>query len=224
MTGTRPKFEGLFPPDSPMPPGADTEARAQEDRLRAVGAAPRGRRYISAVNTTQVGLWYMAAGFAFCLFAGVLALPMQVQFAVPGNELSSAETCNEVHTLRGPIVTILFAVPIFEAFATFLMPQLLGARELPFPRAGACGFRCYRIGGVFVAGSIYFDAAPDGGWFMYPPLIFDPDRSVDPLLGQLLFRILGHPEVCIIFLPSVAPTAMIVPTFARRPILGYFCI
>ena len=201
----------------------------------------------------------------------------------------------------------LFAIPIFEAFAILLLPQMLGARDLPFPRLSAFGFWSFVIGGVFLCGSIFFDAAPRGGWFMYPPLtstlpaghrrrhlaarllvhrgggdrgrgradrrraqmpaaghadqpdpallpgtcssrrrwccsrsrrsspaaccssssarsswpFFDPTRGGDPLLWQHLFWIFGHPEVYIIFLPSVALVAMIVPTFARTPIVGY---
>ena len=242
------------------------------------------------------------------LFAGVLALMMRVQLAVPDNDFLSATFYNQVFTLHGTAMMFLFAVPIFEAVAIILLPQMLGARDLPFPRLSAFGFWCFLIGGVFVCGSIFFDAAPNAGWFMYPPLttdeqytpgygpdiwllglsfievasiaaavelivgtlkcrppgmrlnlmplygwyvlvvagmilfafppliagdilfelermfdwpFFDPSRGGDPMLWQHLFWIFGHPEVYIIFLPAIALVAMIVPTFAQRPILGY---
>ncbi len=232
---------------------------------------------------------------------------MRAQLAVPNNDLVSAGTYNQLFTLHGTMMMFLFAVPIFEAVAILILPQMLAARDLPFPRLSAFGFWCFLIGGVFVAGSIFFDAAPDGGWFMYPPLatdttqsgigadiwllglsfievasiaaavelivgvlkcrppgmrinlmplycwyvlivggmilfafppliagdilfemqrlfdwpFFDVARGGDPVLWQHLFWIFGHPEVYIIFLPSIALLAMIVPTFAQRPILGY---
>ncbi|HWK65858.1 MAG TPA: cytochrome c oxidase subunit I [Rhizobiaceae bacterium] len=281
------------------------ERRAQEERLRAVWDNPSGWRYWTSVNNYQVGLWYASAAFGFMLFAGVLGLLIRIQLAVPGNDFLSANAFNQVFTLHGTVMMFLFAVPIFEAVAIFLLPPMLGARELPFPRLGAFGFWSFLLGGVFVCGSIFFDAAPSSGWFMYPPLatgeegvgadiwllglsfieiasiaaavelivgvlkcrapgmrinlmplfawyllivagmilfafppliagdilfemermfdwpFFDASRGGDPLLWQHLFWIFGHPEVYIIFLPAIALMAMIVPTFAQRPIVGY---
>jgi cytochrome c oxidase subunit I+III len=148
----------------------ESEREAEEARLRAVWENPPGWRYWTSVNNSQVGLWYAAAAFAFMLFAGVLALLVRVQLAVPGNTFLSAETFNQAFTLHGTVMMFLFAVPIFEAVAIFLLPPMLGARELPFPRLSAFGFWSFALGGVFVCGSIFFDAAPNTGWFMYPPL------------------------------------------------------
>ncbi|MGE0213459.1 MAG: cytochrome c oxidase subunit I [Parvibaculaceae bacterium] len=292
---------------APSPPWPEAERKAQEGRLRAVWANPKGWRYWTSVNNTQIGLWYGATAFAFMLFAGVLALLVRTQLAVPGNNFLSAEVFNQAFTLHGTVMMFLFAVPIFEAVAIFLLPPMLGARELPFPRLSAFGFWCFAIGGVFVCGSIFFGAAPSSGWFMYPPLatdkelsgigadiwllglsfievasiaaavelivgimkcrapgmrinlmplfawyllivagmilfafppliagdilfelqrmfdwpFFDATRGGDPILWQHLFWIFGHPEVYIIFLPAIALLAMIVPTFAQRPIVGY---
>lgn len=312
--------------DAPMPPtstagaGTDTDTRPHgfvhdpgpaerarhEAELRAVWETPKGWRYWSSVNNTQVGLWYLATAFGFMLFAGILGLLVRVQLAVPDNDFLSAETFNQAFTLHGTVMMFLFAVPIFEAVAIYLLPPMLGARELPFPRLGAFGYWSFLIGGVFVCGSIFFGAAPNAGWFMYPPLatsdqagigadiwllglsfievasiaaavelivgimksrapgmrlnlmplfawyllvvagmilfafppliagdilfemerlfdwpFFDTRRGGDPILWQHLFWIFGHPEVYIIFLPAIALMAMIVPTFSRRPIIGY---
>ena len=279
---------------------------AQRARLLAVWTIPTGWRYWSAVNNTVVGLWYVVLTLVFFLFGGVLALLMRLQLAAPGNDVLSADRYNQVFTLHGSIMMFLFAIPIFEAVSILFLPQMLGTRELPFPRLSAFGFWAFAIGGTFLCGSLFFDAAPRGGWFMYPPLtsryqpdigadiwllgfsfievaaiaaavelivgvlrcrppgmrlnlmplyawyvlvaafmvlfafppliagtallelerafgwpFFDPRGGGDPLLWQHLFWIFGHPEVYIIFLPSVALVAMIVPTAARRPIIGY---
>jgi cytochrome c oxidase subunit I+III len=122
------------------------------------------------VNNTEVGKWYTATAFVFFLFGGVLALLMRIQLSRPNNDFLSADLYNQIFTLHGSVMMFLFAVPIFEAVSILILPQMLGARELPFPRVSAYGFWCYLIGGVFVCGSIFFGVAPRGGWFMYPPL------------------------------------------------------
>src|SRR3546814_20272770 len=71
----------------------------------------------------------------------------------------------------------LFAVPILEAVAILLLPQVMASRDLPFPRLSAFGYWCFLIGGLFVCGSTFFGAAPTGGWFMYPPLSSDERTS-----------------------------------------------
>ncbi|MDH0911749.1 cytochrome c oxidase subunit I [Rhizobium pusense] len=292
---------------APVPELSSEEREVQEALLREIWRTPSGWRYWTSVNNTEIGLWYGSAAFIFMLFAGVLALIMRVQLAVPDNDFLSADMFNQAFTLHGTVMMFLFAVPIFEAMAIFLLPSMLGARELPFPRLAAFGFWSFALGGVFVCGSIFFDAAPNTGWFMYPPLatdkeysgigadiwllglsfieiasiaaavelivgimkcrapgmrinmmplfawyllvvagmilfafppliagdilfemqrmfdwpFFDARRGGDPLLWQHLFWIFGHPEVYIIFLPAIALMAMMVPTFAQRPIVGY---
>jgi heme/copper-type cytochrome/quinol oxidase subunit 1 len=151
-----------------MTAGKPNDATAE--RLLAAWALPRGWRYLSAVNNSEVGKWYAIAAFGFMLFAGVLALIMRTQLAVPENDLVSANTYNELYTLHGSIMMFLFAVPIFEALSIILLPEMLGARDMPFPRLSAYGFWCFLIGGTFVASSLFFGIAPTAGWFMYPPL------------------------------------------------------
>ena len=153
------------------------ERAAQETRLRQVWETPKGLRYWTSVNNSEIGLWYGCAAFAFMLFAGVLALLMRLQLAVPQNDLISADLFNQAFTLHGTVMMFLFAVPIFEAIAIFLLPSMLGARELPFPRLSAFGFWSFLLGGMFVCGSIFFNAAPNAGWFMYPPLATDKEYS-----------------------------------------------
>ncbi|WP_430441040.1 cytochrome c oxidase subunit I [Shinella sp.] len=153
------------------------ERKAQEGELREVWRTPSGWRYWTSVNNTEIGLWYGSAAFLFMLFAGVLALLVRVQLVVPDNDFLSADTFNQAFTLHGTVMMFLFAVPIFEAVAIFLLPSMLGARELPFPCLSAFGFWSFALGGVFVCGSIFFGAAPNTGWFMYPPLATDKEYS-----------------------------------------------
>ena len=149
---------------------SDEQNQTQIDNLHRVWAAPKGWRSWSEVNNDVVGNWYLITTFVFFLFGGALAMLIRAQLAIPGNTLLSVDLYNQVFTLHGSVMMFLFAVPIFEAFSIRVLPSMLGARDLPFPRLSAFGYWCFLIGGVFFCGSIFFKVAPAGGWFMYPPL------------------------------------------------------
>ena len=197
----------------PEPLGqAPTEERraAQERRLLDAWRTPTGWRYWSAVNNSEVGLWYTAATFLFLAFGGVLALLMRVQLAVPNNDFLTADRYNQAFTVHGSVMMFLFAIPVFEAIAVMFLPQMLGARDLPFPRLSAFGFWAFLIGGLFLSGSIFFDAAPQGGWFMYPPLTSSYQTGIGPDIWLLGFSFI---EVAAI----AAAVEMIVGTLKCRP-------
>ena len=113
---------------------------------------------------------YVGAALLFMVLGGVLALVMRTQLAVPDNDLVSHQTYNQLFTMHGTVMMFLFAVPVIEAMAVYLLPGMLGARDLPFPRLGAYAFWAYLIGGLIFFCTLFFGVAPDGGWFMYPPL------------------------------------------------------
>jgi cytochrome c oxidase subunit I+III len=140
------------------------------EQLKSVWAVPKGWRIVSAVNNTVIGCFYIGAAFLFFLLAGILALLMRTQLAVPGNTFLSQETYNQIFTMHGTVMMFLFAVPAVEAMGILLLPQMLGARDLPFPRLGAFAFWAYFVGGLVFFATLFFDLAPSGGWFMYPPL------------------------------------------------------
>ena len=177
----------LKPDSGPLehPPPLSLQ-REQETRLLQAWRIPEGWRYWTEVNNSVVGSWYTAVTVFFLLFGGVLALLMRIQLAYPDNTFLSAEKYNQIFTVHGSVMMFLFAIPIFEAISILFLPQMLGARDLPFPRLSSYGFWAFLIGGVFLCGSIFFDAAPNGGWFMYPPLTskYEPGIGADMwLLG-----------------------------------------
>jgi cytochrome c oxidase subunit I+III len=121
-------------PQAPVQEPPEEAQRAE--RLLWVWKTPEGWRYWAAVNNTVVGLWYTIVTFCFFRFGGVLALFMRIQLALPNNNFLSADLYNQVFRLHGSIMMFLFAVPVFAALSIMLLPQMLGAREIPFPRLG----------------------------------------------------------------------------------------
>ncbi len=200
--------------DSAAPPASDTSTREEQDRqtLERIWALPKGWRILSGVNNTVVGYFYIGAAFLFFLLAGILALLMRVQLAVPGNTFLSPETYNQIFTMHGTVMMFLFAVPAVEAMGILLLPQMLGARDLPFPRLSAYAFWAYFIGGLIFFGTLFFDLAPSGGWFMYPPLTstrYSPDIGADFWLLGIGFieisAIAGAIEIIVGVLRTRAP-------------------
>jgi cytochrome c oxidase subunit I+III len=157
------------PTDAALPNPAP-RPKGELEELERIWALPRGWRILSAVNNTAIGYFYIAAAFLFFLLAGILALLMRSQLAVPSNTFLSPETYNQIFTMHGTVMMFLFAVPAVEAMGMLLLPQMLGARDLPFPRLGAYAFWAYFVGGLVFFSTLFFDLAPSGGWFMYPPL------------------------------------------------------
>jgi len=138
--------------------------------LERIWCAPKGLDFIKAVNNNFVGIYYVGAAFLFFILAGVLALLMRTQLALPFNGFLDQETYNQIFTMHGTVMMFLFAVPAVEALGILLLPQMLAARDLPFPRLSAYAFWAYFIGGLAFFCSLFVGLAPNGGWFMYPPL------------------------------------------------------
>ena len=193
-------------------------------RLEDVWRTQRGWRFFSSVNNTNIGLLYIGTALLFFILAGVLGLLMRVQLAVPGNGFLGAETYNQVFTMHGSVMMFLFAIPIVEAIAVYLLPNMLGARDLPFPRLSAYAYWSYAIGGLAFFCTLFFGLAPDGGWFMYPPLTslkYSPGLNADFWLLGIGFieisAIAGAIELIVGILFTRAPGM----TLGRMPVYAW---
>jgi cytochrome c oxidase subunit I+III len=162
-----------LPNDTPRPPG-------ELERLQAAWQPPRGWRLLSSVNNRHVGVFYLSTALLFFVAAGLMALAMRAQLARPGLQLVPPDGYAQLFTMHGTVMMFLFAVPVVLALAVWLLPAMLGARDLPFPRLSACAFWVYAFGGTGFLLSLPFGAAPDGGWFMTPPLA---NKALSPGIG-----------------------------------------
>lgn len=162
-TGFDARLYERFPTAGERPPG-------ELEALEKVWAAPSGLSRLSDVNNNFIGFLFIVTAFGFFVAAGILALVMRVQLAAPLAGIVPQETYNQLFTMHGSVMMFLFAVPAVEAVAVMLLPQMLAARDLPFPRLSAYSYWAYAVGGVVFFSSIFVSLAPAGGWFMYPPL------------------------------------------------------
>ena len=300
-------------------------------RFRAIYQKPLGGRYIltalnllawswrqlsnlagrlSAVDHKHLGRRYILTALFFFLLAGRDSLRMRIQLAQPRMDFLSPQDYNELFTMHGTVMMFLFVMPILIGFGIYLIPLMIGARDLAFPRLSAFGYWCFLFGGLFLYSSLIVDAVPDRSWSADVPLtgpefspgnridywllgltfvelsfvvaaitlivsilrtrapgmslnrmplfvwavlvmavlipigflpllagsalleleritgaqFFDPKAGGNPLLWQHFFWVADHLEVFLMPLPALGAISMIVPTFSRRPIVGYNAI
>jgi len=206
-----------LPNEAPRPPD-------ELEELKRIWATPKGWRVISAVNNTVIGLFYIGAAFAFFVLAGALALIMRTQLAIGDNDFVSQDLYNQIFTVHGTTMMFLFAVPAVEALGVMLLPQMLAARDLPFPRLSAFAIWAYIIGGTVFFSTVFYDLAPKGGWFMYPPLTgieYSPGDNADFWLLGIGFieisAIAGAVEIVVGALRTRPPGM----SLARMPIFAW---
>ena len=129
-------------------PNPAPRSESEHDALKRAWEPPRGWRIVTAVNNTYIGLFYLGTAFLFFVLAGILALMMRTQLAVPQAGVIAQGTYNQLFTMHGTIMMFLFAVPAVEAMGVYLLPNMQAARDLPFPRLSAYAFWAYLFGGL----------------------------------------------------------------------------
>jgi cytochrome c oxidase subunit 1 len=145
--------------------------------------------WLTTVDHKKIGLMYIGYALVFLLIAGVEAMLMRIQLAVPNNHFVSPQVFNQLFTMHGTTMVFFVGMPILFGFGNYLVPLMIGARDMAFPRLNAfsfwvsafAGFLLYfsyvGASGLYAAGS-----APDVGWFAYAPLtakVFSPGHSTD---------------------------------------------
>ena len=193
-------------------PTTGARPEGEVEQLEQIWCRPKGWQWLTAINNNFVGVYYVGAAMLFFVLAGILAVLIRTQLAVPMAGILPTETYNQIFTVHGTMMMFLFAVPAVEALAVLILPQMLGARDLPFPRLSAYAFWAYLIGGLAFFSSLFFGLAPNGGWFMYPPLsstAFSPGINADFWLLGIGFieisAIAGAIEIIVGVLRNRAP-------------------
>src|SRR5690606_15645463 len=111
-----------------------TDAAALHRALDTLWRSPQGWRVLSAVNHTEMGRRFMGAALCFFLVGGVLAMLIRAQLATSHSGFLDSERYSQIFTMHGTVMMFLFAIPMLEGFAFYLLPKMLGGRDLAFPR------------------------------------------------------------------------------------------
>jgi cytochrome c oxidase subunit I+III len=281
---------------------------ALSERLETVWSEGSGlAAWIGTVDHKRIGMRYLYTGFAFFALAGLEAGMLRTQLSQPDLRILDPDLYNQLFSMHGVTMMFLFATPVLSGFGNYIVPLMIGARDMAFPRLNAFGYWVFVAAGIFLTSSFLVGAAPNDGWFNYVPLAskeFTPTRNIDfyaigivfigisttvgainfivtilklrtpgmtlnripifvwgelafaltvifaippltvanvfleldrrfgfhffdaagggdPVLWQHLFWIFGHPEVYLVVLPALGLVSAIIPTFSRRPMIGY---
>jgi cytochrome c oxidase subunit 1 len=128
-------------------------------------------RLFRTTDAKQIGIMYGITAFVFFAIGGFMALLMRAELAQPGGQFLSAEQYNQLFTMHGTIMLLMFATPIVFAFANYIVPLQIGAPDVSFPRLNAFSYWLFLLGSsLAVAGFLTPNGAADFGWFAYTPL------------------------------------------------------
>jgi cytochrome c oxidase subunit I+III len=159
-----------------------TPARVQGEVAEVWEDNPGIPGFFATVDHKRVGMRYIYTSFAFFFIAGLMALAMRAQLAQPNNTVLGAEQYNQLFTAHGTTMIFLFNTPVLAGFGNYLLPLMLGSRDMAFPRLNAFSYWVFLLAGIFIYLGFLVGAAPDGGWFAYVPLTgksYSPGLNID---------------------------------------------
>jgi cytochrome c oxidase subunit 1 len=151
-------------------------------------------QWISSVDHKQIGIMYLWLSVLFMAIGGLEILLVRVQLAVPNNHFLGPEVYNQLFTMHGTTMIFFVAMPAIFGFATYLVPLMIGANDMAFPRLNAFSFWTTFFGGFLLYFSFLAGGAPDAGWFNYAPLNqfnYSSSPGVDYYCAGLLFAGIG---------------------------------
>ncbi len=183
-------------------------------------------RWLTTTDHKTIGHLYLISSFVFFLFAGVLALLMRAELFEPGLQVvQNKEQYNQLFTMHGLIMLLLFATPAFAGFANEIMPLQIGAPDVAFPRLNMLSYWMYLFGGVMaVLGFITPSGAAGFGWYMYSPLsnnTYSPGLGADLVIFGLALAGFGTILGAVNFITTVMTMRAPGMTMFRMPIFTW---
>src|SRR5262245_56307144 len=163
---------------------ASVSVPAPRGLLRRPTATTGFWSWLTTVDHKKIGIMYGVSAFAFFLVGGVEALLIRVQLAEPDGTLLNPAQYNQVFTMHGITMIFLFVMPMAAAFFNYLIPLMIGARDVAFPRLNAYSYWVFLLGGLFLYSSFFLGGAPNGGWFGYAP-----NSTTDPTIGMSFYAL-----------------------------------
>ncbi len=198
------------------------------------GVATQLHAWVTTVDHKRLGIMYILAGLFFFVVAGLEATAMRIQLAVPNNDFLSPQVFNRLFTMHGTTMVFLVGMPIIIGMANYLIPLMIGARDLAFPRLNAFGFWMFFFGALLLYFSLFggdglygAGSMPDVGWFAYAPLTgraFSRGNSTDYWIVGLLVGGVGSITTAANLVTTVVTMRCPGMTFGRLPLFVWLLL
>lgn len=198
---------------------------ALDERLTSLWETPKTLRgWFATVDHKELGIRYLVTAFAFLIVGGVEALLMRIQLSRADMTFLSPEAYNQIFTMHGATMIFWYASPILSGFAVYLVPLMIGARDMAFPRLNAFTYWSYLFSGIFLYVAPVLGQAPHGGWFAYVPYtltVYSPGLGMDIYALALVFLTISTTGGAINFIVTILRLRAPGMAVSRMPLFLY---
>src|SRR5512135_3311870 len=177
--------------------------------------------WVMTVDHKKIGILYIITAFSFFVVGGIEALLMRTQLGSPMNTFLSPDLYNQIFTMHGTTMIFLAVMPLSVGFGNFIVPLMIGARDMAFPRLNALSYWLFLFGGLLLYSSFIFGGAPNAGWFAYAPLTssqYSPTHGMDFWALGIVMTGLGSTMGAINFIVTILNLRAPGMTLFRMPL------
>ncbi len=196
-----------------------------EAQLTALWETPKSAwGWFATVDHKELGLRYLATAFLFLLIGGIEALLMRIQLARADQAVLSPEVYDQIFTMHGVTMIFWYASPILSGFAVYLVPLMIGARDMAFPRLNAFSYWSFLLSGIFLYVGPLIGQAPHAGWFAYMPYTgtnYSPSYGMDFYALSLIFLTISTTAGAVNFIITILRLRAPGMTISRMPLFLY---
>src|SRR3954470_8484701 len=199
------------------------ESLQRVDRLERIWKEPSGiLGWLTTTDHKRIGILYLFTSLAFFALGGAEALLIRTQLLSPESTLVGPGTFNQAMTTHGVTMIFFFIIPMTTgAFGNYLLPLMIGARDMAFPRLNAVSYWIFLASGIFLYVGLLLGFGPNAGWFDYVPLasrLYDPGRNIEFYSLGLIFNGIASTLTAINFIVTIFKLRAPGMSFNRIPL------
>jgi cytochrome c oxidase subunit I+III len=216
-----PKPQAQARAEAAQPRPAIDDAQGLEE-LERTWSRPRGFwGWLTTTDHKEIGVRYIVTAVIMLVLGGLLAGLMRLQLARPESGLIDPDRYNQIFSMHGTTMMFLFAVPVMEAMAIYLVPLMCGTRNIAFPRLNALSYWTYLFGATMIWVAFVLNVGPEAGWFAYPPLSgpeFSPGKRTDFWAQMVTFTEVAALAAAVEIMATILKQRAPGMTLARMPL------